>query len=42
MELLRQTRFEQVPLAVVLKIAKEQARLRKIAKAILKQGGGKK
>jgi hypothetical protein len=43
MELLRQTRFEQVPLAIVLKIAKEEARLRKIriAKAMLKQDGGR-
>jgi hypothetical protein len=44
MELLTQTRFEQIPLAAVLKIVKEQARLRKIkiAKTIPKQGGGKK
>jgi hypothetical protein len=45
MELIRQTRFEQVPLAAALKIGKqEDARLRriKIAKAILKQNGVKK
>jgi hypothetical protein len=44
MELLKQTRFEQVPLAIALKIAKEDARLRKIkiAKAISKQDGGAK
>jgi hypothetical protein len=42
MELIRQTRFEQVPLAVALKVGKEEARLNKIkiAKAILKRGGG--
>jgi hypothetical protein len=44
MEFIRQTRFEQVPLAAALKIVKEQARLHKIkiAKAILKRNGGKK
>jgi hypothetical protein len=44
MELLRQTRFEQIPLAAVLKIVKEQARLSKIkiAKVLLKRCGGAK
>ena len=44
MEFIRPTRFEQIPLAVVLKIAKEEARLRKIkiAKATLKRDGGAK
>jgi hypothetical protein len=44
MELKRQTRFEQVPLAIALKVAREQAKLTQIAiaKAILWKGGGKK
>jgi hypothetical protein len=44
MELTNQTRFEQVPLPVVLKIVEEQAKLHKvkIAEAILKQRGGAK
>jgi len=41
MELSKQTRFEQVPLAVALKIARKQAKLTKIriAKKTQKQSG---
>jgi len=44
MELLKQTRFEQVPLAIALKIAKKQAKLTKIriAKKTQKQSEGNK
>jgi len=44
MELLKQPRFEQVPLAIALKIARKQAKLTKIriAKKTQKQSGGNK
>jgi hypothetical protein len=44
MELVKQTRFEQVPLAVALKIAREQAKATKIriAKKMHRQNEGAK
>lgn len=44
MELLKQTRFEQVPIALVLKIAKAENKTTKIKAGTKKQksnGGGK-